>query len=99
MFCLDVYYWFVVEECDWGFIWFVDLWKLYIVDFVNGKNRLMIENDEVEIIVFVWVLKDFMGVLWYNFVKWVDYNEGRIYIDCLFSYDFKKEIGYVGLKN
>lgn len=46
-------------------------------------DRFLVENDVVNIIVFVRVVEDEMGVLWYNFN----------------NYDFKKEIGYVGFKN
>lgn len=66
---LDAHHRFTAEECDWGFTRFHDLRKLFTSQ--EGK-RPVIDNDESMITVFVRVLVDPTGVLWHNFMQYVD---------------------------
>jgi hypothetical protein len=108
---LDAHHRFTAEESDWGFTRFYDLRKLFTP--CENRTRALIENDSTNITAFVRVLKDPTGVLWHNFIKyttslflqslfckysplfWLQYFWCRI---SLYSYDSKKETGYVGLK-
>lgn len=63
----DAHHRFVAEECDWGFTRFSELRKLLTVQ--EGNSRPTIEDDSVDITVYVRVLEDPTGVLWHNFVK------------------------------
>lgn len=69
------------DEADWGFGKFYDLKKAFSSHL--DRESALIENNKVNITVFVRIIKDPTGVLWHNFYK----------------YDSKKETGYVGLKN
>ncbi|KAF8177293.1 ubiquitin carboxyl-terminal hydrolase 5 [Mycena galopus ATCC 62051] len=72
---------FIAEESDWGFTRFSERQKLFEPQ--DEHTRPIIEEDSVDITVYVRVLEDPTGVLWHNFV----------------NYDSKKETGFVGLKN
>lgn len=93
----DAHHRFIAEECDWGFTRFSELRKLLSV--LETQSRPTIEDEAADVTVFVRVLEDPTGVLWHNFVKWAS----RLSLPSLdwgdYSYDSKKETGYVGLKN
>ncbi|CAN8095307.1 unnamed protein product [Discula destructiva] len=72
---------FTKEESDWGFTKFLETRKLYAP--WETSPRPMIEDDTVNITVYVRHVEDETGVLWHNFT----------------NYDSKKETGFVGLKN
>ena len=61
---------FTAEEMDWGFTRFSELRKLF--NRQEGHTRPTIEDESADVTVFVRVLKDPTGVLWHNFVKYVD---------------------------
>ncbi|CAG8433376.1 8105_t:CDS:10 [Ambispora gerdemannii] len=107
---------FTADESDWGFTRFYEMRKLFVS--TDNRARPLIENDSTNITAFVRVLKDPTGVLWHNFIKYL--NSFLSFIrslnpNCLlwaipslflallltsaYSYDSKKETGYVGLKN
>ncbi|CAJ0637306.1 11152_t:CDS:10, partial [Entrophospora sp. SA101] len=104
---------FTAEESDWGFTRFYDIRKMF--QSVDNRTRPFVENDVTNITAFVRVLKDPTGVLWHNFNKYFTYflsiiqSLVRKYFLLLwpsiflltssYSYDSKKETGYVGLKN
>ncbi|ODV60157.1 ubiquitin-specific protease UBP15, partial [Ascoidea rubescens DSM 1968] len=73
---------FYKDETDWGFSNFIDLKSLSKVQGFN-EGFLSQKSNNLNITVFVKVLKDKTGVLWHNFV----------------NYNSKKETGFVGLKN
>jgi ubiquitin carboxyl-terminal hydrolase 7 len=52
---------------DWGFTRFLDLQKL--AQPWEGHDSLLIDNDEVNITVYIRVVEDPTGVLWHNFLK------------------------------
>ena len=58
---------FNVDEMDWGFTRFLDLKKL--AQPWDGHDSPLIDNDEINITVYVRVIKDPTGVLWHNFFK------------------------------
>lgn len=68
-------------DTDWGFANFVDLGSLKYPS--KGRNRGFLNDDKLNITVFVRILKDPTGVLWHNFI----------------NYDSKKMTGYVGFRN
>jgi ubiquitin carboxyl-terminal hydrolase 7 len=68
--CPDAHHRFIPEECDWGFTRFYDLRKLFLPNEAHGKP--VIENETAIVTVFVRVFKDPTGVLWHNFVKYVE---------------------------
>lgn len=72
---------FTKEESDWGFTKFLETRKLFAP--WDSSSRPMIEDDTVNITVYVRHVEDETGVLWHNFT----------------NYDSKKETGFVGLKN
>ena len=95
---LDAHHRFIAEECDWGFTRFSELRKLFSVQ--DGYGRPTIENEAALVSVFVRVLEDPTGVLWHNFVKCVvNFTRAVPDLTSKYSYDSKKETGYVGLKN
>jgi ubiquitin carboxyl-terminal hydrolase 7 len=94
---VDAHHRFVPEECDWGFTRFFDLRKLFQPN--DHNSRPIIENDCATVTVFVRVLKDPTGVLWHNFVKYVELLLINGHLLMSSSYDSKKETGFVGLKN
>lgn len=95
----DAHHRFIAEECDWGFTRFSELRKLFSIQ--DGHSRPTIEDESAEVSVFVRVLEDPTGVLWHNFVKysilWISLSD--LSDLPFYSYDSKKETGYVGLKN
>ena len=68
----DAHHRFIAEECDWGFTRFSELRKLFSIQ--EGHSRPTIEDESAEVSVFVRVLEDPTGVLWHNFVKFVDFT-------------------------
>jgi ubiquitin carboxyl-terminal hydrolase 7 len=89
---------FIAEECDWGFTRFGELRKLFTIQ--EGHSRPTIEEEAADITVYVRVLEDPTGVLWHNFVKYVISHLCMFTLsNQFFSYDSKKETGFVGLKN
>ena len=98
MILIDANHRFISEECDWGFTRFGELRKLFTVQ--EGHSRPTIEDEAADITVYVRVLEDPTGVLWHNFVKYV-ISIWRVLTlsKWFFSYDSKKETGFVGLKN
>jgi ubiquitin carboxyl-terminal hydrolase 7 len=57
---------FTKEEGDWGFTRFVELRKLFNVQW-DKSGRPMVENDAANMTAYVRVVKDETGVLWHNF--------------------------------
>lgn len=57
---------FTKEEGDWGFTRFVELRKLFNVQW-DQSGRPMVENDAANMTAYVRVVKDETGVLWHNF--------------------------------
>ena len=80
----DSYHRFIAEECDWGFTRFAELRKLFNVQ--KGAVRPTVEKESADITVYVRVLEDPTGVLWHNFVKYVDHLKvndfGHSFIMC-----------------
>ncbi|KAK9458784.1 uncharacterized protein V1516DRAFT_681942 [Lipomyces oligophaga] len=72
---------FTHDDKDWGFTRFYELAKLNVKS--NNQDSPLLEDDKVNIITYVRIIKDPTGVLWHNFT----------------NYDSKKETGYVGLRN
>ncbi|KAL3230950.1 Ubiquitin carboxyl-terminal hydrolase 15 [Nakaseomyces bracarensis] len=68
-------------DTDWGFANFIDLSHLKYPS--KGRPQGFLNDDQLNITVFVRILKDSTGVLWHNFI----------------NYDSKKVTGYVGFKN
>ncbi|KAF8907950.1 ICP0-binding domain of ubiquitin-specific protease 7-domain-containing protein [Gymnopilus junonius] len=69
------------DETDWGFKRFFSLQALGSP--TEGQKRPVIENNSMDITVYMRVLDDPTGVLWHTFN----------------GFDFRKETGFVGLKN
>lgn len=68
-------------DTDWGFANFIDLSHLRYPS--KGRPHGFLNEDKLNVTVFVRILKDPTGVLWHNFI----------------NYDSKKVTGYVGFKN
>ena len=75
MHCPDAHHRFIAEERDWGFTRFSELRKLFTTQ--EGHTRPTIEDETADVSVFVRVLEDPTGVLWHNFVKFVDFLSTR----------------------
>lgn len=72
---------FEAEESDWGFSQFYELRNLYNKS--PTSDHAMIENNKVNISIYVKIVKDVTGVLWHNFR----------------NYNSKKETGFSGIRN
>lgn len=68
---------FTAEEGDWGFTRFAELRRLFASSW-DGRNRPMVENNAANITAYVRVLKDPTGVLWHNFIKYVEFEAPRL---------------------
>ncbi|RCH90033.1 hypothetical protein CU098_004566 [Rhizopus stolonifer] len=64
---------FCGEEVDWGFT------RYYPLKSLNS----LLENNQINVSIFLRIVKDETGVLWHN----------------LINYDSRKETGYVGIRN
>lgn len=69
------------NETDWGFANFIDHNHLKYP--TKTRNTPLLNDGDLNITVYVRILKDPTGVLWHNFI----------------NYDSKKITGYVGFKN
>ncbi|SMN20418.1 similar to Saccharomyces cerevisiae YMR304W UBP15 Ubiquitin-specific protease involved in protein deubiquitination [Maudiozyma saulgeensis] len=72
---------FNATETDWGFANFTD--QNHLKYPTKTRNSPLLKDGQLNITVYVRILKDPTGVLWHNFV----------------NYDSKKITGYVGFKN
>lgn len=68
-------------DTDWGFSNLIDLY--YLKNTIRGRPSGFISDNDLNVTIFVRILKDPTGVLWHNFI----------------NYDSKKETGYVGFRN
>lgn len=57
---------FTKEEGDWGFTRFVELRKLFNVEW-DSSGRPLVENEAANMTAYVRVVKDETGVLWHTF--------------------------------
>ncbi|KAJ3261949.1 hypothetical protein HDU77_000537 [Chytriomyces hyalinus] len=69
------------NEEDWGFNHLCKLTHLYTA--CDGLAKPLVENNQLDIIIYMRAIKDESGILWHNFT----------------NYDSKKMTGCVGLKN
>ncbi|KAK3939543.1 ubiquitin carboxyl-terminal hydrolase [Diplogelasinospora grovesii] len=60
---------FTKEEGDWGFTRFLELRKIFNVQWDNS-DRPLIENDTANITAYVRIVEDETGVLWHNFTNY-----------------------------
>lgn len=60
---------FTKEEGDWGFTRFVELRKLFNVQW-NSSGRPLVENEAANMTAYVRVVKDETGVLWHTFTNY-----------------------------
>lgn len=72
---------FNATDTDWGFANFVDL--NILKNQVKDRPSGLINDGQINLTIYVRILKDPTGVLWHNFV----------------NYDSKKITGYVGFRN
>lgn len=64
---------FTVEEGDWGFTRFAEKNKIFATKF-EDRDRPLVESDGAKVTAYVRVLKDPTGVLWHNFLKYVQFH-------------------------
>lgn len=62
------------DEADWGFTRFAELRKIFAARFEH-HDRPLVENNSAKLTAFVRVYKDPTGVLWHNFIKYVQCSE------------------------
>lgn len=63
---------FTADEGDWGFTRFAELRRMFATSW-EGRDRPMVEDNRANVTAYMRVLKDPTGVLWHNFIKYVQY--------------------------
>lgn len=99
---VDAHHRFIAEESDWGFTRFSELRKLFHVQ--EGQTRSVIEDESADVSVFCPRLEGPNGGVMAQFRQ---VSSGvlscyKVSINAYiydYSYDSKKETGFVGLKN